>query len=292
LLSIPIIYNSKNNLNAVSAYKYEVNYYSGYISKGITAEKINLPSNYVIESSYDESGKEYNHLALEKSTDDSNNTVVDDNDIVEDNVVGGNLGAGSVVVPAVVVPIVTADSIVEDTVVVSLPVVNSSDTLKADTGTETELTKTTVTAASVGTVLKDSKTNYQYVVTSKKNKTVAFSGSTKKIVSNLSIPSTVKVDGVTYKVTSIGANALKNNKKVKKITIGSNIEKIGKNAFYGCENLTTITIKSANLTAKNIGKNAFKGISNKVVVKVPKKKLKAYKKIFEQIGVEAKIKSN
>ena len=43
------------------------------------------------------------------------------------------------------------------------------------------------------------------------------------------------------------------------MVIGQNIVRIGKNAFYGCKKLTSITIKSSRLTLKNIGKNAFKG---------------------------------
>ena len=124
----------------------------------------------------------------------------------------------------------------------------------------------------MGTVLKDTKTNSKYVVTSKKSKTVQYSGAIKKNTSTVSIPATVKIDGVTYKVTSIQTNAFRNNKKIKKIIIGSNIKKIGKNAFYGCKNLKSITIRSTKLTEKMVGGNAFKGIDRKAVIKMPKEK--------------------
>ena len=65
---------------------------------------------------------------------------------------------------------------------------------------------------------------------------------------------------------------------------------IGKNAFKGCKKLKTITIKSGKLTKKSIRKGAFKGISSKTVIKVPKKKLKAYKKLFRQKGLSKKVK--
>ena len=51
------------------------------------------------------------------------------------------------------------------------------------------------------------------------------------------IPDTVKVNGITCKVTAISANAFKNNKSLKSVTIGRNVTVIGTNAFYGCRNL-------------------------------------------------------
>ena len=80
------------------------------------------------------------------------------------------------------------------------------------------------------------------------------------------------------------------NKKISKITIGKNIEKIGKNAFNGCKNLKYIVIKTNKLTNKMVGKNAFKGIDSKVTIKVPGNKVKAYKKIIKSKGAGKNIK--
>lgn len=166
------------------------------------------------------------------------------------------------------------------------------NTVKDDTtGTGTKTEQSKVTVPSVGTVLKDTKTNSKYVVTSKKSKTVRYSGTIKKNTSTVSIPATVKIDGVTYKVTSIQTNAFRNNKKIKKIIIGSNIKKIGKNAFYGCKNLKSITIRSTQLTEKMVGGNAFKGIDRKAVIKVPKEKHKIYQKLLKSRGFKGKIKA-
>lgn len=52
----------------------------------------------------------------------------------------------------------------------------------------------------------------------------------------------VKVDGVSYRVTSIADNAFKNNKKITRVVIGSNIVTIGKNAFAKCTNITSIVV--------------------------------------------------
>lgn len=133
--------------------------------------------------------------------------------------------------------------------------------------------------------------NTKYKVTSVSGtKAVQFTG-TKKNVKKVVIPSAVKVGGKKFQVTSIANNALKGNKKITKLTIGANINKIGKNAFNGCSSLKSITIKSKKLTAKKTGKNAFKGINKKAVIKVPKAKIKAYKKIVKAKGAPKTVKT-
>lgn len=112
----------------------------------------------------------------------------------------------------------------------------------------------------------------------------------KKNAKNVVIPATVKISGKNYKVTSIANNAFKNNKKLKKVTIGVNVNKIGKAAFKGCKNLKSIIIKTKKLTAKKVGANAFKGINKKATFKVPKKKVKAYKKIVKAKGAAKTVK--
>ena len=73
----------------------------------------------------------------------------------------------------------------------------------------------------------------------------------------VNIPDVVKLNGKEYKVTEISEKAFANNKKLKKITFGSNIEAVGKNAFAGCVNLTNVNVKGNNL--KEIKEGAFKG---------------------------------
>ena len=101
---------------------------------------------------------------------------------------------------------------------------------------------------------------------------------------------TVTIDGVTYKVTSVADNAFANNKKITKITIPSKVKKIGKQAFYGCKKLKTITIKTTKLTSSKVGSSAFKGIYAKATIKVPKSKLTGYKRILKAKGVSSKVK--
>lgn len=130
-----------------------------------------------------------------------------------------------------------------------------------------------------------------YKVTSVGN-TVEYQGNKSK--KNAIVPETVTYDGITYKVTSIAPGAFKNNKKLTKVTIGSNVKTIGKQAFYGCKNLKSITIKSKYLTTKSIGAKAFTkaGSKNykKLVVKVPKSKKKAYVKLLKKKGLSSKAK--
>ena len=104
------------------------------------------------------------------------------------------------------------------------------------------------------------------------------------------VPYSIKINGVTYKVTSIAKSAFKNNKKLKTVTIGKNVSKIGANVFSGCKKLKTITVKSTKLKAKTLSKSTFKGITKATTVKVPKKKLSAYKKLFKSRGLSSKVK--
>lgn len=91
-------------------------------------------------------------------------------------------------------------------------------------------------------------------------------------------------------MTEISKNAFKNNVKLKKVTIGKNISKIGASAFSGCKKLKNIKITSTQLTKKSVGKHVFKGIDKKAVIKVPKKKLKVYKSIFKGKGQAKSVK--
>ena len=109
---------------------------------------------------------------------------------------------------------------------------------------------------------------------------------TNKKAKRVTIPAVIKVNGVTYKVTSIGAKAFNGSKKLSKVTVGTNIKKISNNAFFKCRSLKTVTIKSVLLTKKTANKKAFKGISRKMVMKVPKKMKKVYVKIFKGLKVK------
>ncbi len=119
---------------------------------------------------------------------------------------------------------------------------------------------------------------YKIINTSETSREVAFIGTTKKNTKKITIPNTIKYQGITYQVTEISANALKKSKKLQTVKIGSNIIKIGKNVFNGCKNLKSITITSKKINY--VGKNAFKNIPKKCRIKVPASKVKDYRKLF------------
>ena len=148
-------------------------------------------------------------------------------------------------------------------------------------------------ALAVGTEVTDSSNKAKYVIldaaTDGSGK-AAFVAPVSKKNTKFVVPDTVKLNGITYKVTEIKANAFKNNKKLKIVTIGSNVEKIGKNAFCGCKFLSSINIKTKKLSAKNVGKNVFAKIAKKPTVKVPKSKKKAYEKWLYKKGLTKKAK--
>lgn len=109
---------------------------------------------------------------------------------------------------------------------------------------------------------------YKVTKSDAKNGTVAVVGTEKK-KSKVTIPSTVKKDGYTFKVTEIAAKAFQNNKKITGVVIGANITKIGSKAFYKCSKLKSIAFKSKK--APKFGSSAFKGIKATAKITVPKK---------------------
>lgn len=141
-----------------------------------------------------------------------------------------------------------------------------------------------------GDKLSDDKTKGIYLITNDnvKKGEVTYIGSTDKKATKITIPDKIVINNVTYKVTKIKDKAFKGNKKLKTVIIGKNITTIGKSAFDGCKNLKSVTIKTTKLTDKKVGSKAFKGIHAKAKVKVPKAKLKAYKKILKKKGISGK----
>lgn len=116
-------------------------------------------------------------------------------------------------------------------------------------------------------------------------------GVSDKALAKVNIASNVTIDGCTFKVKAISANAFKNCKKLKSVTIGTNITSIGKKAFYKCTKLKTIKLLSTK--APKTGKQAFKGIKTKCRITVPKKmtkkQLSTLKARLKKAGVGSKV---
>ncbi len=129
-----------------------------------------------------------------------------------------------------------------------------------------------------------------YKVTSAKtngNGTVTVTAPKSKSVTSVTIPATVTINGVSFKVTKIGASAFSGCTSLKSVSIGKNVQSIGKKAFYNCKKLKTITIKGKKLTS--VGNNAFKGIKSTAKIKVPSSKLSSYKKLLKGKGQGSKV---
>ena len=179
----------------------------------------------------------------------------------------------------------------KDKVVISvLPVIPDSEKDSDKNNSSTNTTQKKILTK--GTSLSDQKTGAVYKITMEGKEVSYKKQSTKK--KKIVIPDQVTINGYTYKVTSIADNAFKNNKNITTVIIGKNIKRIGKKAFYGCKSLRNITIKIKLLKKNTVGSKAFTkaGSKNykKLKVKVPKKKLKLYKKILRKKGLSKKAK--
>jgi len=171
--------------------------------------------------------------------------------------------------------------------------------IKAECTTSMQKTVTAVTSVGVkypevvaGKTYEDITTGAEVKVTVKGNGNgqVQYVKAPAGVASTYTIPTKVTINGVVYNVTEIADGAFKNNKTLKKITIPTGITKIGKSAFSGCSNLTTVKIgksvtdigtkafynckKLKSLTmgsaVKIIGNSAFQNCSKLTKITIPK----------------------
>ena len=113
-----------------------------------------------------------------------------------------------------------------------------------------------------------------------------------KNAKNVSVPKTVTYNGKKYEVNRIGAKAFR-AKKIRKVTVGANVEKIDKNAFYKSK-ATRLVIKSKALKKSSVKGSLKKSKVTRVTVKVGTKKtnkkyVKKYKKIFTKKNAGRKV---
>ncbi len=105
-----------------------------------------------------------------------------------------------------------------------------------------------------------------YRILDEEDKTVACTGLAKE-GTKADVPDTIELDDETYQVVMIAEGAFEKSAKLKKITLGADIESIGQRAFYQCKKLKTITIHSSNLS--EIGVDAFAKIHKKAQIYIP-----------------------
>lgn len=113
--------------------------------------------------------------------------------------------------------------------------------------------------------------NVVFKITNYDTRKVRAMGLEKENVSKVTIPTNVVFGGRTYRVTSIAANAFRENTSITKLSMGSNVTSIGSRAFYRCTNLKKMVIYSRSLNS--FGYYSFKRTHSKAKVYVPTKSL-------------------
>lgn len=124
---------------------------------------------------------------------------------------------------------------------------------------------------------------YQVTRTTASDPRVKAVSCTRRTLTTLSIPATITFGGTNYKVTNIGANAFRDMPKLSKLSIGSNVIKINRAAFYNCPKLKTITIHSKKLS--DVVEKAFSKIYAKAKVNVPNAYIKKYTTYLQDAGL-------
>ena len=116
---------------------------------------------------------------------------------------------------------------------------------------------------------------------------VRYVTNTNTAATSITIPATVTINGVTYKVTRVDESAFASNTNLKSVTIGSNVMVISSKAFYKCKNLSKVKINSKKLTS--IGSKAFYGIKNNALFYAYRSKLTTYQKKIKSSGINTTI---
>lgn len=122
------------------------------------------------------------------------------------------------------------------------------------------------------------------VISSDANPTAAYVKSLDKKSGKIVIPNTVKIQNVTYRITSIDMSAFRGNNHINKVTIGKYVTSIKNNAFGDCKALKLIVVKSSKLSQDSIANNVWKGTLGNITVLAPKNKVKEYRNFFSKKG--------
>lgn len=135
--------------------------------------------------------------------------------------------------------------------------------------------------AKAGTQLSvaEAGASYQVISEDENQPTVAYTAPADKNAKKITVPATVTVGGITYKVESIAPDAFKNCRKLTSVKISAGIQKIGKNAFSGCSKLSSVTIGK---DVTEIGDSAFANCKALKKITIPAAVTKIGKKAFSK----------
>ena len=99
----------------------------------------------------------------------------------------------------------------------------------------------------------------KYTYAQNEDGTYTLTGVNGELGGAITLPTTFELNGISYDVTSIGAEVFKDQYVITSLTIPEGYTTIGEGAFMGCTGLTNLSIP-ASVTA--IGRKAFYGCSN------------------------------
>lgn len=135
--------------------------------------------------------------------------------------------------------------------------------------------------AKAGTQLSaaEAGASYQVVSEDEKQPTVVYTAPADKNVKKITVPATITVGGITYKVVSVAPDAFKNCRKLTSVKISAGVQKIGKNAFSGCSKLSSVTIGK---DVTEIGAGAFANCKALKKITIPAAVTKIGKKAFNK----------
>lgn len=135
--------------------------------------------------------------------------------------------------------------------------------------------------AKAGTQLSTAEAgaSYQVVSEDEKQPTVVYTAPADKNVKRITVPATITVGGITYKVESVAPDAFKNCRKLTSVKISAGVQKIGKNAFSGCSKLSSVTIGK---DVTEIGAGAFANCKALKKITIPAAVTKIGKKAFNK----------
>lgn len=135
--------------------------------------------------------------------------------------------------------------------------------------------------AKAGTQLSTAEAgaSYQVVSEDEKQPTVVYTAPADKNVKKITVPVTITVGGITYKVESVAPDAFKNCRKLTSVKISAGVQKIGKNAFSGCSKLSSVTIGK---DVTEIGAGAFANCKALKKITIPAAVTKIGKKAFNK----------
>lgn len=117
-----------------------------------------------------------------------------------------------------------------------------------------------------GRVIKDVKTKAYYKILSV-TATVckaAYLRPIDKKDKKVTVKAAITFKGKKFKVTQIGREAFKNDKKLQKVTVGKNVSVIGKKTFANCKSLKEVILTGSK---QKLPKNAFAGCPQKVKIR-------------------------